>query len=86
MKCELVFEDWRQYGKPDSIYSTELGVELSLGDLHSGTTFDAEVHLPPEVEIEIEKAMREHAAYPVFRVLCNPRKEAQSESDQEETR
>ena len=69
MKCKLVFDDWRQIGKDESIYGTELGIRLSLGDLHSGTTFDAGVTLSKEVEDEILEVMKEHKAYPVFRLI-----------------
>jgi uncharacterized protein YjfI (DUF2170 family) len=71
MKCRIVFDDWRQKGKGESIYNTELGIELSLGDLHSGTTFETEIDLPEDLEKEIEIAMREYGAYPVFRVLTD---------------
>jgi len=69
MKCRLVLDDWRLEGKADSIYSTELGLELSMGDLHSGTTWEGEIKVTPEIEEEIREAMKEHKAYPVFRVL-----------------
>lgn len=69
MKVKLVFDDWRQIGKPDSIYNTELGLALSSGDLHSGTTFDAKVIIDENVMQEIREAMNEHGAYPVFRFV-----------------
>jgi hypothetical protein len=68
MKCKLVVEDWMADGRPGSIYNTELGVELSTGDLHSGTTFVAEVDFPPDVAQELYDAYYKHHAYPVFRV------------------
>lgn len=71
MKCRLVLDDWRKVGENDSIYSTRLGIELSMGELHSGTTWEGEISLPPEIEKEIIEAMKEHNAYPVFRVLSN---------------
>jgi hypothetical protein len=71
MKCRLVMEDWRQVGTPHSIYNTEIGVALSLGDMHSGTTFEAVVELPPGVQAEIEAAWRDHGAYPVLRLMPN---------------
>ena len=73
MTCRLVMEDWRQVGTPGSIYQTPLGVELSSGDLHSGTTFRATVYLPPEVADEIITAWREHKAYPVMRLMPDGR-------------
>ena len=57
MKCRLVMEDWRQIGKPDSIYNTQEGLELSGGDLHSGTTFEADIELPEPLADEITAAM-----------------------------
>jgi hypothetical protein len=66
-------EDWRQTGTAASIYSTPLGVELSMGDMHSGTTFDATIALPSHVADEIETAWREHGAYPVLRLMPNKR-------------
>lgn len=69
MRAKLVFDDWRKLGDPNSIYSTELGAELSAGDLHSGTVFEAELEVDPGVEQEIIKALDRHGAYPVFRVL-----------------
>ena len=41
MKIKLVFQDWQKDGH--SIYSTPEGIDLSLGDFHSGTTFDADI-------------------------------------------
>lgn len=72
MKCRLVMEDWRQVGNAESIYSTPLGVDLSMGDMHSGTTFEAVIKLPPHITGEIEAAWREHGAYPVLRLMPNP--------------
>lgn len=69
MKCRLVMDDWRETGVSESIYNTELGVNLSMGDLHSGTAFEAEVELPPWATKEIEAAWKEHGAYPVLRLI-----------------
>ena len=71
MKCKLVMEDWRQTGIAESIYSTPLGVELSMMDMHSGTTFDATIELPSHVADEIETAWCKHGAYPVLRLMPN---------------
>ena len=67
MKVKLVF-DWRKIGEADSIYSTELGIALSSGDLHSGTVFDAELILDKETEMDIRLAFQT-GAYPVFSVV-----------------
>jgi len=78
MKVTLVFSDWRQIGIGPSIYNTELGFALSLGDLHSGTTFHGELTLPDnlDIEAEIQEAMKRDRAYPVFDIIAEvkPRK------------
>jgi hypothetical protein len=84
MKVELVFDDWRQVGLPDSIYGTELGVRLSMGDLHSGTVFGATLVFDDErVAAELMEAFGLHGAYAVFSVtlgasddreMCDPRR------------
>lgn len=68
LKCFLIFEDWRQIGQAKSVYSTELGVELSRGDLHSGSVLPAKVTLGHAIEAEITEAIKNHQAYPVFRL------------------
>jgi hypothetical protein len=70
MKVKLVFNDWRLKGSVISIYNTPLGVELSMGDLHSGTTFDAELNINSETENEIKEALKQ-GAYPVFAIFVN---------------
>src|SRR3990172_6259183 len=68
LKIQLVFDDWRRArGKKESIYYTDEGVELSMGEFHSGTTFNATI----DVEYE-EDWLREQleAGYePVFYVI-----------------
>ena len=71
MRCAIIFEDWRKLGDSKSIYNTPLGLELSSGDLHSGTTFPAQIQLDPNVEEEIINAMQHHKSYPVFRIIPN---------------
>lgn len=66
MKCRLVFDDWRRIGEAESVYATPLGIELSVGDLHSGTTFEAEVVLPQDIEEEIKASWNRHGAYPAL--------------------
>ena len=72
MKVELVFDDWRQVGEVESIYSTEIGLVLSAGDFHSGTVFCGELKLDPAAEQEIEAAFKDYGAYPVFRLMVRP--------------
>ena len=75
MDCKIVLEDWRQHGNPNSVYSTPLGLELTSGDLHSGTTFHASLELPKETQADIQRAAMEHGAYPVFAVILEQKKE-----------
>ena len=55
MKIKLVFLDWNLKGK--SVYSTEVGNELSKGPFHSGTTFDGTITLDREDERELRKSI-----------------------------
>ena len=55
MKIKLVFDDWQKEGK--SVYCTPKGTELSMGDFHSGTTFEGEIKLDSGAEAEIKEAM-----------------------------
>jgi len=67
MKVQLVFRDWQKEGQ--SIYNTEEGYNLSAGQFHSGTTFDAEVDLlgyENELKSSIKKGYE-----PVFYVILN---------------
>lgn len=71
LECKLIMEDWRQEGKSESIYDTELGIDLSMGELHSGTTFNARVEISADVAQEIENSYKEHGCYPVLRLIPN---------------
>lgn len=64
MRVNLVFYDWIEEESGESIYCTEEGMELSLGDLHSGTTFTAEIELE-DYQGEFEIAA-ENGIVPVF--------------------
>ena len=66
MKIRLVFDDWRKNGK--SIYETEEGIELILGDFHSGSIFDGEINLDEGDSKELQKAL-DSGFTPVFYVL-----------------
>jgi len=63
MKIKLVFEDWQKNG--ESVYSTANGIDLTLGDFHSGTTFNGEIELTKDQEEELNDAMAK-GYYPVF--------------------
>lgn len=77
MKVKLVFQDWQ---KPvgTSIYSTEEGCELSMGCLHSGTTFDATIDFDEDSAIDLRQAFRSGAT-PVFYVVCEHKPSTQWE-------
>jgi hypothetical protein len=66
VKIYLVLDDWRRQGK--SVYSTEAGVQLSVGDFHSGTTFPGTIELDGANEVELRAALRD-GFQPVFWVL-----------------
>jgi hypothetical protein len=68
IKVQLVFDDWRMARVVGSIYSTKIGVELSKGNLHSGSCFDAEIEIDDYEAQEIIDAWERHEAYPVFSV------------------
>ena len=65
MKIKLIFTDWLSNGK--SIYNTEKGVDLSMGQFHSGTTFDAEIDLDQDDVDDLEECIRSGYT-PVFEV------------------
>ena len=60
----LVFYDW--IGKDGkSIYNTEEGVDLSMGDFHSGSTFKGTIVLDSVQLEELEEASKKGIS-PVF--------------------
>jgi hypothetical protein len=65
MKIKLIFDDWRVAGV--SIYETIIGTALSSGQFHSGTTFDGEIELDADDEMELEDALA-MGYTPVFRI------------------
>lgn len=67
MKIKLVFEDWRDGPTGKSLYSTPAGIQLSMGDFHSGSTFTGEIDLDLEQEKDIGESM-ELGAVPVFKI------------------
>jgi hypothetical protein len=66
MKIKLIFDDWRFQGK--SIYNTEVGLDLSSGDFHSGSTFKGEIELEPDQFDEFKTAL-EKGYQPAFWVM-----------------
>lgn len=66
MKIRLVFDDWRNK-QGESVYQTGVGIELSMGSLHSGSTFTAEVQFAADTEEDLRESLA--AGYtPVFYV------------------
>ena len=63
MKIKLVFDDWRRGGI--SICRSPEGIELSKGDFHAGSTFDARIDLDAWQEKELRDAL-EKGYQPVF--------------------
>ena len=63
MKIKLVFSDWQKNGQ--SVYSEQS--ELSEGNFHSGTTFDADIDLGTD-EKEFKRALI-NGYNPVFYVI-----------------
>jgi hypothetical protein len=66
MKVKIVFDDWQDRQR-QSIYTTDAGVRLSMGDFHSGSTFDAEIFLDQDQEYEMKRALM-CSCVPVFYV------------------
>ncbi len=64
MKIKLAFETWQDKVGFD-IYNTERGIELSSGDFHSGTVFEAEIKIDSATESELREALAS-GARPVF--------------------
>jgi len=67
LKLELVFHDWMKAETGESVYFTEKGVELSLGDFHAGTVFSAEIEVE-DYQGEFEIAAKDDIV-PAFYVL-----------------
>lgn len=70
VRVRLVFEDWQQGGM--SVYHREEGVRLSMGDLHSGSTFRAEIELGPDAAEDLVEALQDGYT-PVFYVILEER-------------
>lgn len=66
MKVKFVVNDWQKKGF--SIYESPLGIELSLGDLHHGTTFEGEINFDKDNEETIKSAF-EHETLLVVSII-----------------
>ena len=67
MKVKLVFDRWQRY-TPEGIvnlHETPEGIELEMGDFHSGSTFPGSIDLPEYQADEMREAMKT-GAEPVF--------------------
>ena len=67
VRLRFAFNDWTRRG--ESIYSTEEGIELSLGAFHSGTVFEGSLDLDSDDAAELRGAL-ESGAEPVFLVFA----------------
>jgi hypothetical protein len=66
MRIKLVFDDWRnEIGV--SVYNAPEGVTSSIGDFHSGTTFDGIITLEEDQHKELESSL-EKGFIPVFHI------------------
>lgn len=50
-----------------SLEGTEKGVELEMGDFHSGTVFNGELYLDTDNEMDLKQALRD-GYHPVFEI------------------
>jgi len=57
MKVKLAFYDWLDSNGLRAI--PKLYDKLSIGDFHSGTTFNGEIDLNPEQEVELLKTLKD---------------------------
>jgi hypothetical protein len=67
MKVQLVFYDWMDIKNNLSMYHTQIGLELTMGDFHGGTVFEAEIDFE-DYQGEIAKA-KEVGIVPVFYLI-----------------
>ncbi len=67
MKVRWVFDDWKRWNgvKRESFYNTERGVELGMGSLHGGSTFEGTIELDEDDAAMIREAWaaREYATF-----------------------
>ena len=68
VRARLVFLDWQERGQ--SVYNTEIGVQLSLGSFHSGTTFCATLSLDADDAADLRDAVVK-GYRPVFELMLD---------------
>ena len=66
VRARLVFLDWQKQGQ--SVYNSEVGIGLSLGCFHSGTTFQATLILDADDAAELRRAIGS-GYQPVFELM-----------------
>ncbi len=70
LPCVLVVTDWRRHGQVDSIYQTDLGIELTSRDVHAGTSIHARIVFDdPEYSRELQEAWNDYRATVVVSVV-----------------
>lgn len=67
MKVKFVLDDWRNR-KFRSVYSTKRGIELSIGSLHSGSSFSGTIELDADDAECLADALQD-GYHPVFYVV-----------------
>jgi len=77
VKINLVFDDWRDE-RGNSVYNTIVGLDLTCGDLHSGTTFEANIALDADTEEQLRRAV-ELGFRPTFLVSLSVEKMTKDE-------
>ena len=68
VRARLVFLDWQKHGR--SVYCTEVGVQLSLGSFHRGTTFCATLSLDADDAADLRAAIAK-GYRPVFELMLD---------------
>ena len=66
MKLSLVFTDWVNENE-ESVYGTDIGLELREGSLHSGTVITGDLYLSEPNKRTLRQALSE-GYHPVFTV------------------
>jgi len=64
MKIKLIFDTWRSKEGHTILWNSD----LSMGEFHSGTTFNGEIELDADNEIELKEHLQ-NGYRPVFWVM-----------------
>ena len=57
MKFRLVFRDWENHNYKSIYNDPEIGMDLTSGQFHSGTTFHCDIDLDDEDSLELANAI-----------------------------